>query len=694
MYFIRCLVPILLYFRSWCALKTIGIIIDSDLYLADFLIKNLKIVLKDYVQINYYLLEELKDEDKVNDDVVLVMSKERSVEAKKYIYNTENIVLVHRTIKEEDRYKIFAIPKNTKVLVVNDTKETTLETVALLYQIGVKDINLIPYEESKDFSNIEIAITPGVSRRVPDYIRETVDIGNRYIDMSTFIEIINKLKLDNKEISKRLLAYSDSILTLDSGIKKQYKELYAKYEELDIVINLSNEGILLVNKDDEILLNNKAFRRIFGIGEDIIGRKLHEVFNEGLTRTFARGDLFDELIEFNNKYIIINKQSISYQAENTGYYYNFQEVTYIKQLEQNLSKKMRDKGLIARYSFDYIITESKSMKDCIELAKRISDSELTVFITGESGTGKELFAQSIHNASKRSKQPFVAVNCAAVAESLLESELFGYDEGAFTGALKGGKIGLFELANNGTIFLDEIGDMPLLLQTRLLRVLQERQVMRIGSQRVINTNIRVIAATNKNLKDMVQKGLFRKDLYYRINVLPINIPPLRKRKEDVIHLMQHFIGRPEKLELEDDVKSLLLNYDWPGNIRELQNVASYIKLMNEKELTLEKLPYYLVYQEKSFEKELSLIEENFGMAKVLEIMNMIQKYCSQNMSIGRRKIETLSKEYGLNTNESEVRRILTLLNELKLVASHSGKGTELTGLGNVFLQWVENGIER
>ncbi len=675
-------------------MKTIGIIVDSDLHFADFLIKNLKIVLKDYVQINYYLLEELQYEDKVNDDVVLIMSKERSVEAKKHIYNTENIVLVHRTIKEEDKYKIFAIPKSTKVLVVNDTKETTLETVALLYQIGVKELNLVPYEEGNDFSNIKIAITPGVSRKVPGHISEIVDIGNRYIDVSTFIEIINKLKLDNNAIGKRLLAYSDSILTLDSGIKKQYKELYVKYEELDIVINLSNEGILLVNQEDEILLNNKAFRGIFDITEDINGKRLKEVFNNALMQTFVRGDLFDELIEFNNKYIVINKKSIKYQAEKEGYYYNFQEVTYIKQLEQNLSKKMRDRGLTARYSFNYIITESKSMKDCIELAKRISDSDLTVFITGESGTGKELLAQSIHNTSKRSKQPFVAVNCAAISESLLESELFGYEEGAFTGALKGGKAGLFELANNGTVFLDEIGDMPLLLQTRLLRVLQEKQVMRIGSQRVINTDIRIIAATNKSLGDMVQKGLFRKDLYYRINVLPINIPPLRKRKEDIIHLMHHFIGKDIKLELADDVKAILMGYDWPGNIRELQNVASYIKLMNEKELTIEKLPYYLVYQEKSFEKELSFIEENFDIAKVLEIMNLIQKYCSQNKSIGRKKIEEISKEYGYNTNESEVRRILSLLNDLKLVVSHSGRGTEITGLGNVFLQWVENRIEK
>ncbi|WDC84728.1 sigma 54-interacting transcriptional regulator [Caloramator sp. mosi_1] len=188
-----------------------------------------------------------------------------------------------------------------------------------------------------------------------------------------------------------------------------------------------------------------------------------------------------------------------------------------------------------------IITNSPKMKECINIAKKIAKSDYTVLINGESGTGKEMIAQSIHNYSNRSIYPFVAVNCAALPENLLESELFGYEKGAFTGALKEGKIGLFEIANNGTIFLDEIGDMPLKLQTRLLRVLQEKQIMRVGSDNIINVNVRVIAATNKDLKKLVDEGLFREDLYYRINVLPISLPPLRERKEDIMPLLESFL---------------------------------------------------------------------------------------------------------------------------------------------------------
>ncbi|WP_281241562.1 sigma-54 interaction domain-containing protein [Sporomusa acidovorans] len=196
---------------------------------------------------------------------------------------------------------------------------------------------------------------------------------------------------------------------------------------------------------------------------------------------------------------------------------------------------------MTRYTFDSIQAKSTKMQECLQLSQRLALSNLTILIMGESGTGKELLAHAIHAASPRSIYPFVAINCASVPENLLESELFGYEAGSFTGAVKEGKPGLFEQANNGTIFLDEIGDMPLPLQVRLLRVLQERQIMRVGSQSIININIRIVAATNKDLFAEVQKGLFRQDLFYRLNVLPIIIPPLRERQEDILHLFYFFM---------------------------------------------------------------------------------------------------------------------------------------------------------
>jgi len=235
----------------------------------------------------------------------------------------------------------------------------------------------------------------------------------------------------------------------------------------------------------------------------------------------------------------------------------------------------------AGYTIDDILGVSESISQIRERAKAVAESKSTVLIRGESGTGKEMLARSIHNLSSRQQGMFMAINCTAIPEALLESELFGYEEGAFTGARKGGKIGKFELANKGTLFLDEIGDMPLFLQAKILRVLQERQVERIGGIAPIPVDVRVIAATHRNLEQMMAKGEFRQDLYYRINVIPIDIKPLRDRKEDLQILCEHFItGFNQQLNkniqfLSEGFRKILYGYSWPGNVRELQNVIEY-----------------------------------------------------------------------------------------------------------------------
>jgi propionate catabolism operon transcriptional regulator len=226
----------------------------------------------------------------------------------------------------------------------------------------------------------------------------------------------------------------------------------------------------------------------------------------------------------------------------------------------------------------------------VEQAKKYSLADSSILIYGESGTGKELFAQSIHMASRRSQHPFVAVNCAALPESLIDSELFGYEEGSFTGAKKGGKTGLFELAHQGTIFLDEISELPLHLQSRLLRVLQEKEIVRIGGDQLIPIDVRIITASNKDLAECVRQGTFREDLYYRISVLQLRVPPLRQRKEDIPLLFRHFIRHREDLMrlITDADLAPLMQYHWPGNIRELENVAErFLVLCQGKSLDRE-----------------------------------------------------------------------------------------------------------
>ena len=255
------------------------------------------------------------------------------------------------------------------------------------------------------------------------------------------------------------------------------------------------------------------------------------------------------------------------------------EIVFV--LKEDQSRKIT-KNEQPYYTFDKIMGTDKHFVSTIEYAKKISNNRSTILILGESGCGKEVFAQAIHNFSKRMDEPFVALNCGAIPNQLIESELFGYEEGAYTGAKKGGNIGKFELANNGTIMLDEIGEMPLDMQTRLLRVLQENVITRIGSQKSIPIDVRIIAATNKDLKKEVEMGRFRKDLFYRLNVLPLYLPPLQERKSDIRILYQYFMkslsakyDKPE-FHISEDAMIVLENYNWPGNVRELENVVELI----------------------------------------------------------------------------------------------------------------------
>ena len=230
-----------------------------------------------------------------------------------------------------------------------------------------------------------------------------------------------------------------------------------------------------------------------------------------------------------------------------------------------------------KVEFSDIVGESKAICEVIDFSHKIAGSDSTVLIRGESGTGKELFARAIHNHSSRKDGPFVAINCGAIPETLLESELFGYEDGAFTGAKKGGKIGKCQLANGGTLFLDEVGDIPIFLQVKFLRMLQERTIEKVGGNKDIPIDIRVIAATNRNLETMIEDGEFRSDLYYRLNVIPIFIPPLRERSEDILVISRHFMEKYSKHlrkhvhDMTPQAAKILTDYPWPGNIRELEN---------------------------------------------------------------------------------------------------------------------------
>lgn len=379
-------------------------------------------------------------------------------------------------------------------------------------------------------------------------------------------------------------AYNEAKALLEVVLEEERKT-----EEIRALLDNTGEGFVAIDRAGRITLVNQAAVRLLGCArEDLIGELVSAAL-PGLANLngvlMEHGSGKDEVITIGKRVLLYNKIPLRHNGETIGAMATLKDAKRLSEEEGKIRVKQHLSGLYAKYQFSDIIGASKVLAEAKRIAESYARVHSTVLITSESGTGKEMFTQSIHNASPRSEGPFVAVNCAALAPGILESELFGYAEGAFSGAKKGGKMGVFELAHGGTIFLDEVGEVSSVLQEKLLRVLQERCVMRLGDDKVIPVDVRVVAATNKDLVREVKEGRFREDLFFRLNVLRLAIPPLRERKEDILALAQafltkHAVDRP--LAVSPSVEALLQHYDWPGNIRELENLMERLSIISER----------------------------------------------------------------------------------------------------------------
>ena len=376
-------------------------------------------------------------------------------------------------------------------------------------------------------------------------------------------------------------------------INKYNLMLEISKKRLETTINSISSGILTCDLTGNITTMNKKAVRMFGYREsEKTKMKISDMiqkWDEIIEQLKVKGKSIDEEVYLNTK---INK--LQYTLTLYPIYdskMNIQEITVIiNELKKSVKFARKILSGQATYTFEQVIGKNKGFMKIVDYAKKIADSKSTILITGESGTGKEVFAQAIHNYSFRREEPFIALNCGAIPSTLIESELFGYEDGAFTGAKKGGYVGKFEIAEGGTIFLDEIGEMPTDMQVKLLRVIEAGVITRIGSSIEIPTDVRIIAATNKNLKNEVESGNFRKDLYYRLNVLPICLPPLRERREDIPEFINYYMKKTaEKLNkhtvhISDEYMKKLIAYEWPGNVRELENAIELMINSEESEI--------------------------------------------------------------------------------------------------------------
>lgn len=358
------------------------------------------------------------------------------------------------------------------------------------------------------------------------------------------------------------------------SIRRRDKE-YSR--RLSTMIQAVDEGVVCIDDQGRILFINTIAENLLGIkGTEIIGEEA-STLSKDFRELLKLPQVTAQRVLLKGAEVVINRVAVAEKKEYFGEVFTMEKVSKIQQLEQKIRRELHRKGLVARFDFNDIKTREPSMAGLIKKARDFAKVDSTLLIIGESGSGKELFAQSIHQASARNNGPFVAINCAALPKELLESELFGYEEGAFTGARKGGKPGLFELAHKGTIFLDEIGSISLELQARLLRVLQEKEVMHIGGDSVVPIDVRCLAATNEDLKRSVKEGNFRHDLYFRLNVLKLKLLPLRNRPKDIQLLAEYFLKIFNRRfsknikELPAEILEWMNSYTWPGNVRELEN---------------------------------------------------------------------------------------------------------------------------
>lgn len=406
------------------------------------------------------------------------------------------------------------------------------------------------------------------------------------------------------------------------GVAQEANELHKQATELDettrqkqaleTIFQHTSEGYLSINREGYINLINPAMVELLGVSTDNIhGRHITEVIPETQMHLMQIDGTsqHNELLQLGNKNILVSRFPVNNNGRVDGavsrvIYQDLDKLAAIA--HRKYSSKLESNSDGAHYRLDDIIGAGKTISQLKEMTRRVARGPSTVLITGESGTGKELFAHALHAHSTRRDGPFIKVNCAAVPENLLESELFGYREGAFTGARKGGQTGKFELAHKGTIFLDEIGDMPMSMQAKLLRVLQEKEIERLGDRAPRKVDVRVLAATNRNLAEMISEGKFRQDLYFRLNVININIPPLRERNEDVPELANYFIthfNREFNLNirrLDGEVAGLFEAYNWPGNVRELENIIERaFNLVESDRIELKNLPQYLIKQKET-----------------------------------------------------------------------------------------------
>jgi len=650
------------------------------------LVTYFKEILSEYIDIDGYIEGDYYPENDSSE--VLILSGEKVKRSLGERINNKHCLVSKRELDYRNLYHLTRIKTGTTVYVVNDDKLGAEEAVTSLEVLCINPLNFVPYYPGAPVrDDIHTAVAIGELLYVPDHVKVKIDLGTRIPSISAVIEICNAYDLPPEVINPVSSSYMSNYINL---LKTNHNHLQNIYDSEQLVRNMFNhskDGMCLVDNLGTVKTVSETFRTMLNLNDKgVIGEEISSILiDSGIQRTVE--NLLYEPLVFRNREgleVLLNATEMHLSNHKAVLIYS-SYTTDINDLEIIIRRNKNFKLNKEKYEFDDYLTQDQNTLEMIEKSKRLALNESTVLIQGESGTGKEILAQAIHNASPRRNQPFVPVNFAGMQANLLESELFGYVDGAFTGAMKGGSKGLFEKAHKGTIFFDEIGDAPLSFQVRLLRVLQEQEIRRIGDSKRIPIDVRVIAATNKDLITMVKNNEFREDLFYRICVIPIDTIPVRERPSDIHFIMDYFIKKQlndKDMTLRhmctDEVVAYFSSYLWTGNVREILNLVTYLVAMKgAHKIGMNDLPKYMFKVDDQKVRSLTQLE-----IKILELINLHPK-------CGRKKIVDGLVDFEMT--EAKVRTNLKALSELNLIKVNNTRGgSEITLIGKRILNSVNN----
>jgi sigma-54 dependent transcriptional regulator, acetoin dehydrogenase operon transcriptional activator AcoR len=614
-------------------------------------------------------------------------------------------IVAGRTVNPERLDLVVELPPGTRALFVNDEEATARECVEALAALGLDYVDFVPWHPGlpAPSERFEVAVTPGEAALVPPGCGRVIDLGARVLDFPTLAELLDRLGLLRRGAARFSRGYLTKIIQVAQRLARSIDEERRLNDRLKGVLDCLSKGVLVYESSGRVSACSDSLMALLGASRtDGRGLTLQRLARGKALLDFLTGPGPDETGEFR-----ISGRDIAVRRFETpeGRVATFRAEGDAEAPESRLGLEYRRRGYVAKYEMDDIVGESASIGRARRIAARLAATDLSILIHGESGTGKELFASAIHAASSRRSGPFLAVDLGALSDDLIESELFGYEDGAFTGARKGGKPGLFELADGGTIFLDEIGHVSAKVQNRLLRVLQEKEVMRVGGSEIKRIDVRVIAASNEDLFEVSRRGTFRQDLYFRLKTGTLRIPPLRERREDIPLIAKAFVEAecPLGIDIESELLRAFERYDWPGNVRELRNLIAYMLAVREgPSIGTRELPDESFFEQsdaaevarRGSRPEESGAEAAAGLDEADDfVLASLDRLEREGRRGGRDSLARLAAERGLDLSPAMARARLEDLAARGLVISSRGRrGTRLSPEGRRLVSSPTNGL--